>query len=262
MRDRGRLDALAALSEIRNRTYWEMGERLSKARAIAKQQNARAFLQSLATDLNLAPSVLYRSLQFYHAYPHGLADNPSARALSWTAHRLLLPIKDEDQRAFYLQQAVAGSWSARALRRAIKSDLYGAEHKPDPSKQNHQLQRPSMSTHNYRAKVGRVIDGDTLTVEIDLGFRTTRTETLRLRGIDCPELRSPAGKRAKRFVSKALSSVKYVVIHTYKTDIYARYVADVFHDPVRTDKDEIFAHGKFLNQQILDHGLAQVMFWG
>ena len=39
----------------------------------------------------------------------------------------------------------------------------------------------------YRALVTRVVDGDTLDVSIDLGFRTWVKERVRLYGIDTPE---------------------------------------------------------------------------
>lgn len=39
----------------------------------------------------------------------------------------------------------------------------------------------------YRATVVRWIDGDTVVLDIDLGFRVTIRETCRLRGINTPE---------------------------------------------------------------------------
>ena len=43
---------------------------------------------------------------------------------------------------------------------------------------------------------------------------------------------------------------------------YARYVADIFYHSELKDKDAIFRQGKFLNQEILNHGHAQVAHWG
>ena len=44
--------------------------------------------------------------------------------------------------------------------------------------------------YDYRARITDVIDGDTVTADIDLGFNTWRNgERLRLFGIDAPELR-------------------------------------------------------------------------
>jgi len=43
--------------------------------------------------------------------------------------------------------------------------------------------------YTYKAKVVRVIDGDTVDVAIDLGFKVTINARLRLAGIDAPEIR-------------------------------------------------------------------------
>lgn len=41
---------------------------------------------------------------------------------------------------------------------------------------------------NYRARVVRVVDGDTLDVEVDLGFRVCTKIRLRLADVDTPEI--------------------------------------------------------------------------
>lgn len=49
-----------------------------------------------------------------------------------------------------------------------------------------------MRDHYWRAcAVLRVVDGDTVDLEIDLGFRTYAEHRVRLLGIDAPELRGP-----------------------------------------------------------------------
>ena len=47
---------------------------------------------------------------------------------------------------------------------------------------------------------GRVVDADTLLVEVDCGFGCRMEQRLRLRGIDAPELKTPEGARARAFV--------------------------------------------------------------
>ena len=45
--------------------------------------------------------------------------------------------------------------------------------------------------YEYKAIVDRVVDGDTIDVDIDLGFSTTLTkQRVRLAGIDTPESRT------------------------------------------------------------------------
>jgi micrococcal nuclease len=53
--------------------------------------------------------------------------------------------------------------------------------------------------YEYAAKLNRVIDGDTVVLDIDLGFHVTITEHIRLLRVDCPELNTPEGKLARDF---------------------------------------------------------------
>ena len=43
--------------------------------------------------------------------------------------------------------------------------------------------------YTYAARLVRVVDGDTVDLDIDLGFHITVRERFRLAGIDTPELR-------------------------------------------------------------------------
>ena len=110
--------------------------------------------------------------------------------------------------------------------------------------------------YTYRATVEAVIDGDTLRVEIDCGFGVWVRQKLRLRGIDTPEMPGAAGRRAKAFVDRALASVPFVVMTTTKPDKYDRYLSDLFYLPGATDPQAVLNEGLFLNQQLLDEGLA------
>lgn len=252
--ERGRRQAERALAGIRNETYWKMGRRLGRERRMQDAGSAAALLRELAADLGMDRSRLYRALKFYQTYPEGLPDDETVKLLSWTAHTALLPIKDPDERAYYLGRAAERGWSARALRRAIKAGLYHVE----TGDAEGSVPRTESRMHNYTVEVERVIDGDTLDVLVDLGFRSWRRETIRLRGIDTPELDSEEGRSARAFVISCLEGAACVVVRTYKTDSFARYVGDLFYHPEATDQDEVLNQGHFLNQQLLDAGLARV----
>ncbi len=59
--------------------------------------------------------------------------------------------------------------------------------------------------YRYRVSVLRVVDADTLEVDVDLGFYTwVRMVKLRLKGIDCPEMSTPEGVAAKEYTTKLL----------------------------------------------------------
>ena len=80
----------------------------------------------------------------------------------------------------------------------------------------------------YRATIRKVIDGDTLDVAIRLSPEITRDLKLRLRGLDCPEMSTAAGRTAKAFVDGLLRIGDEVIVCTTKPDKYDRYLADVF----------------------------------
>ena len=114
--EKGRGDALQALAEIRCQTYWAIGQRLEKAIASTPDKTAATQLvKKLAPDLHIHRTTLYRALQFYHAYPNALPASPESRRLPWSAHLLLLPIKNPDKRAFYLQRAIDSGWMVQSV---------------------------------------------------------------------------------------------------------------------------------------------------
>ena len=94
--------------------------------------------------------------------------------------------------------------------------------------------------YTYSAKIVRWVDGDTLIVDIDLGFRVTRQERLRLARINTPELNSAVpfqvrkAKHARATAKKFAPEGDWVTIKTSKNKIdrYARYIAEVEHNGV------------------------------
>ena len=101
----------------------------------------------------------------------------------------------------------------------------------------------------YAAVVRKVVDGDTLWVKIYLEPGRWVKQKLRLRDLDCPELVTPEGRAAKRFVEALLAKTKSVTVTTTKPDKYDRYLADVFFAPASGDE-------VFLNNALLAHGHA------
>ena len=78
--------------------------------------------------------------------------------------------------------------------------------------------------HEYKVEVLRVVDGDTVDVDIDLGFSTwLKKQRIRLYGIDTPESRTrdleekKYGKMASNFLSDAIKDAE--VYHYVPTKI-------------------------------------------
>lgn len=111
--------------------------------------------------------------------------------------------------------------------------------------------------YTYGARVVRVVDGDTLLVKIDLGSHMQSTQRLRLRGINTPELSTQAGVQAKAFVTEQLGLSPLIVLATSRPDNEGRNVADVWYLAGCDDGARILVDGVYLNQQLVDEGLAE-----
>ncbi len=87
--------------------------------------------------------------------------------------------------------------------------------------------------YHYRALVRSVYDGDTCTVDIDLGLKTwIRGEKLRLNRINAPELRGaerPQGLLSRDFLKEQIEG-KEIYIQTIKDqqEKYGRYIAEIW----------------------------------
>lgn len=95
--------------------------------------------------------------------------------------------------------------------------------------------------HEYRCTIKRVVDGDTVNIDIDLGFGIwVHNERVRLYGIDTPESRTrdleekKAGIYAKQCVETFLPIGSTQTLKTYKDKVgkYGRILGEfVIYDP-------------------------------
>jgi micrococcal nuclease len=110
--------------------------------------------------------------------------------------------------------------------------------------------------YEYRVrKVTKILDGDTIDVDIDLGFNISYSQRVRLSGVDTPESRTrdlnekKFGVEAKEYVKSLIDSAKLVVIKTEKPDSsekYGRILGQVFLDGSKVS----------VNQMLIDNGYA------
>lgn len=85
-----------------------------------------------------------------------------------------------------------------------------------------------MADYLYKhVKLIRVIDGDTLVVDIDLGMDIWKLDQkVRVYGINCPELSTKIGKKVKAFVEKELAGTQ-IEINSKEWDKYGRLLGEV-----------------------------------
>lgn len=87
------------------------------------------------------------------------------------------------------------------------------------------------SDYKYNATLTAIHDGDTVTVEVDLGFYITARKIVRLAGINAPELSTPEGVTAKTALVGLVGTLpRHVTVQSYKTGIekYGRWLADIW----------------------------------
>ena len=84
--------------------------------------------------------------------------------------------------------------------------------------------------YEYRVKkVLKIVDGDTIDVDIDLGFNVSFTQRVRLAGIDTPESRTTdlkekaLGLEVKEYLKHNLDGAEDVIIQTEKPDSSEKY---------------------------------------
>ncbi len=109
--------------------YWHIGENI--VNNLQKGDKRAKYGEYILKNLSLRLTEQYgkgyslRNLkyarQFYRCFPIGHAVNAQ---LSWTYYKILIRVKDERKRNFYMQECINSSWSYRELERMIKSHLY------------------------------------------------------------------------------------------------------------------------------------------
>lgn len=178
--------------------------------------------------------------------PYGIQKEPPVTPLkaklgALYTYRLIQPDQIQNEKPYVLIDL-----GFAAYRRLYKTDLKPGtiiETAWDTAKEDYKIQKSQKddtSLFTFKAVIERVVDGDTLRVKVDLGFDLWTRQYLRLRGIDCPEMDTPEGRRAKAFIENEVKDAPYVMITSTRSDKYDRYLAD------------LWVGKTFINQKLLD----------
>lgn len=101
--------------------------------------------------------------------------------------------------------------------------------------------------YTYSAEVVRWVDGDTVDVVIDLGFKVSLRERLRLLGVDTPERGQEGYVEATEFCEKLAPAGSRVGVVTFKAGKYGRWLANIILDGTT----------ETINDRLLSEGLAK-----
>lgn len=102
-------------------------------------------------------------------------------------------------------------------------------------------------------KIKKIIDGDTVDVDIDLGFGVTLSQRVRLKGINTAETRTlnveekGKGLIAKEWLKKELSREGEWVIETTKEDKYGRILGTLY----------LVGEPVTVNERMINEGIAK-----
>ena len=103
--------------------------------------------------------------------------------------------------------------------------------------------------YRYNVAVTRVVDGDTVDVDIDLGFGMTyKKQRVRMMGIDTPESRTRNleekfyGKASKAHLTQLIENAKKIQLVSHDKGKFGRILGELF------DPDNVVS----INQQMID----------
>jgi len=102
-------------------------------------------------------------------------------------------------------------------------------------------------------KINKIVDGDTIDLDIDLGFSLTISHRVRLKGINAPETRTlnleekKKGIEARLWLEKELSKEGQWIIETTKEDKYGRILGTLY----------LIGDSVTLNEKMLNEGIAK-----
>jgi endonuclease YncB( thermonuclease family) len=235
-------------------TYWNIGKRIEEEKIDGDLDYYSLIIKSLSEDLGIDKTILSRTIQFFKIYPK---DPPIEKSLSWSHYKFLLTVNDQNLRQELEERALNEGWKAPRLGVEIKNLRNST-----PISQNSKITRPTKANYLYKAKIIDVVDGDTLVLNIDLGFEVNKEQRIRLAQIDAAEIKTDDGRKAAKYLRDLAMSLEFVVIRTNKVDIFGRYIGDVFYPKVsggRQAKIDVFENGIYLNEKLVEENIAMVL---
>ena len=97
--------------------------------------------------------------------------------------------------------------------------------------------------YQYQARLIRIIDADTVVLDLDLGFYQWRLgRSYRLARINAPEMSTPEGVAARQALGDHLATVTSYMVATAKADSFDRWIVELYADGANVS-DWLVANG-------------------
>lgn len=124
-----RNNAYKQINFIMVEAYWNIGKQIVDEEQNGKDraQYGSYLIKELSSRLSsefgkgFSTQNLWNMRQFYNSFP---ILSTLWRELSWSHYKLIIRLKDEKARHWYMQESVASNWSVRALERQIGTHYY------------------------------------------------------------------------------------------------------------------------------------------
>ena len=117
--------------------------------------------------------------------------------------------------------------------------------------------------YEYKAIVERVVDGDTIDVIIDLGFKTWKKVRVRMEGINTPESRTRDLEEKKRGLAAKDRLVEILnynnnecVLKVSGVGKFGRAIASIYVDTLSPASEKSSITSINVNQQLIEEGHA------
>lgn len=116
--EQGKQQAVTQVNSLLTLTYWHVGKKindhfLNNERAEYGKQIIPILAQQLETAFGkqFAEKNLRRMMRFAEVFSEFTIVAPQVRQLSWSHFLMLLPLKSDDAKAFYVQKTIEAKWS-------------------------------------------------------------------------------------------------------------------------------------------------------
>ena len=127
-----RNSAYKSVNSIMSKAYWDIGKRI-----VEQEQNGtdrakygdyiiRKLSKELSGEFGTGFSIanLKNCRQFYRTFPKDSIGYTACSQVAWSHLRNIMRLDSEEERNYYIQEAIRGSWSVKLLERNIKSGYY------------------------------------------------------------------------------------------------------------------------------------------
>lgn len=113
----------------------------------------------------------------------------------------------------------------------------------------------------YEARIIRIKDGDTLVLDVDLGFHIRHEIDVRLAHIDTPEVMNfgigGVQDPARQFIEQTCPIGSVCIVNISRAEKFGRWLAEIIYSQGARDRNEVMKDPRVLNDELIKAGLAR-----